>query len=226
MRSIKKQQEWCESQVSKPTQDWSNMCQSFSRQSLGMGGYGSSAKIAWSNVSSKYKVPITKASDSAWWASIPQGSLLYSTHGTYGHAWVAMGSSKAYSTDYKRKGHIDVVPVDLPGWSSIKNATQGYIIGAQYYEKDGQHFFGVTSDLWDGHLPPLENIVKGMKDNSLANSAVWRLTCRLHDISFGKSTPIRYEQTFPNKNYGLYCEANDEDPDTFTEAIYNDIFNQ
>ena len=224
MKSIKQQQEWCADQVDHPTQSWDNLCQSFARQSLGMGAYGSSAKVAWGNVKDKYKVKITKPSDKGWWADVPQGALLYSTHGTSGHAWVAMGNSKAFSNDYKRKGKIDVVPVDIPGWSSIKNDCKGYIIGAQYYEKDDSHWFGVTYDLWDQYVPPVENIINGMIDQTKANSAVWRLTCRLHDLGFGKSTPIRYEQTFPNKNYGLYCDANSVDSSTYTDATHIDIF--
>jgi len=225
MRSIKKQQEWCADQVTNPTQNWSNLCQSFSRKSLGMDGYGSSAKIAWGNVSDKYKVFITKPSDKEWWASVPRGALLYSTHGTYGHAWVGMGSSKAYSTDYKRQGKIDVVPVDIPGWSSIKNDTVGYIVGAQYYSKDDSHWFGCSFDFWDDYVPPVENIIHGMVEGN-ANSAVWRLCCRLHDIGFGEqhNVPIRYEQTFPTKNYGKYCEANGVDPSTYTDATHLDIF--
>lgn len=224
MRSIKKAQEWAAAQVDNPTQNWDNLCQSFSRQSYGMGAYGSSATVAWGNVSDKYKVKITKASDSAWWSSVPMGAILYSTHGTSGHAWLAMGNSKAYSTDYKRKGKIDVVPVDIPSWGSIKNDTVGYIIGAQYYEKDGQHFFGVSNELWDGYVPPIENVISGLVDDDLANSAVWRLTCRLHDLGFGKSTPIRYEQTFPNKNYGLWCDSKGLDSSVYTDAVHLSIF--
>ena len=48
MRSRKKQQEWCAAQVDNPTQNWDNLCQSFARQSYGMGAYGSSAKVACS----------------------------------------------------------------------------------------------------------------------------------------------------------------------------------
>ena len=203
MKSIKQQQEWCADQVDHPTQSWDNLCQSFARQSYGMGAYGSSAKVAWGNVKDKYKVKITKPSDKGWWSDVPMGALLYSTHGTSGHAWVAMGNSKAFSNDYKRKGCINVV---------------------QYYEKDDSHWFGVTYDLWDQYVPPVDNIINGMIDQTKANSAVWRLTCRLNDLGFGKSTPIRYEQTFPNKNYGLYCDANGVDPSTYTDATHIDIF--
>ena len=53
MRNIKKQQEWCADQVDNPSQNWDNLCQSFARQSYGMGAYGSSAKVAWGNVKAR-----------------------------------------------------------------------------------------------------------------------------------------------------------------------------
>ena len=70
MRSVKKQQEWAKGQINNPSQNWDGMCQSFARQSYGMGGFGSSATIAWGNVSDKYKHKITKYSDKEWWSSI------------------------------------------------------------------------------------------------------------------------------------------------------------
>ena len=224
MRSIKKQQEWAKGQIKNPSQDWTGMCQSFSRQSYGMGGFGGSATIAWGNVSDKYKHKITKYSDKEWWSAVPEGAILYSTSGQYGHAWLAAGDSAAYSNDYKRSGQIDKCPVDLPGWSNVKKATVGYIDGCQWYDKDGSKRFGLSFDLWDGKIPPFENVMAAFQDPVLANKAVWRLTCRLNDIGFGKSNPVAYEQTWPNKNYGLWAEANDEDPDKFNESIFNDIF--
>ena len=167
---------------------------------------------------------ITKHSDKEWWSAVPVGAILYSTSGKYGHAWLSCGDGAAYSNDYARKGLIDKVPIDLPGWSGVKKATVGYIDGCQWYEKDGSHRFGLQFDLWDGKIPPFENVMAAFEDPALANKAVFRLTNRLHDIGFGKSTPVAYEQTWPNKNYGLWAEANDEDPDKFNESIFTDIF--
>jgi len=224
MRSVKKQQEWAKGQINNPSQSWDGMCQSFSRQSYGMGGFGSSATIAWGNVSSKYKHEITKYSDKEWWAAVPQGAILYSTSGTYGHAWLACGDGAAYSNDYKRKGKIDKVPIDLPGWGNVKKATVGYISGAQFYEKEGSHFFGLNFDMWDGSVPPFDNCLAAWEDQTLANKAIWRMTCRLHDLGFGKSNPVDYEQTFPNKNYGLWCDSLGLDSSVFTEIEHNLIF--
>ena len=224
MRSVKKQQEWAKGQINNPSQNWDGMCQSFARQSYGMGGFGGSATIAYGNVSDKFKHKITKYSDKEWWSSIPQGALIYSDSGKYGHAWIAAGDSAAYSNDYKRKGKIDKVPVDLPGWSNVKKATLGFLDGAQYYSKDGSHRFGLSFELWDGKVPPFENVMAAFEDQSLANKAVWRLTCRLNDIGYGKSSPVAYEQTWPNKNYGLWADAMKLDSKMFSKVEFNLIF--
>ena len=224
MRSVKKQQEWAKGQINNPSQSWDGMCQSFSRQSYGMGGFGGSATIAWGNVSDKYKHKITKYSDKEWWAGIPVGALLYSTSGTYGHAWISAGDGSCYSNDYKRKGKIDKCPIDLPGWSNVKKATVGYLDGAQYYTKDDQHRFGLNFEMWDGKIPPFENCFAAWEDQALANKAIWRMTCRLHDLGFGKSNPVAYEQTFPNKNYGLWCDSLKLDSNVFSEIEFDLIF--
>ena len=82
----------------------------------------------------------------------------------------------------------------------------------------------MSFELWDGKVPPLENVMAAFEDQSLANKAVWRLTCRLHDIGYGKSSPIAYEQTWPNKNYGLWCDAMKLDSTIFSEIEFNLIF--
>ena len=97
-----------------------------------MPAYGSSAKQAWANVEGKYKTKITNYKDDEWWATVPAGAILYSTAGTYGHAWVADSDETAWSVDYKRNGKIDRVPIRIPGWTSYYKATVGYITGAQY----------------------------------------------------------------------------------------------
>ncbi len=225
MRNVDHALEWLHGESKNPTQSWDNLCQSMARKSYSMPAYGSSAKVAWSNVASKYKTKITSPNDKDWWRNVPAGAILYSTAGSSGHAWVcADRGESAYSNDYARKGKIDKVEIDIPKWSSYKAACVGYVIGTQWYSDNDGFFKGLTEDLWDHYVPPVENIVNGMVDQTKANSAVWRLTCRLHDIGFGKSTPIRYEQTFPNKNYGLWCDANGADPATYTDAVHIDIF--
>jgi hypothetical protein len=70
-------------------------------------------------------------------------------------------------------------------------------------------------------------MVEVQADPDTAYSASWRLTNRLHDIGFGaqKSMPIKGEQTWPNKNYGLWSEANGVDPDAvYSPDVHASIF--
>ena len=142
----------------KPSQSWAGLCQSASRNAYKMPAYGSSAKQAWANVENKYKTKITSYKDDEFWSTVPRGAILYSTGGTYGHAWVADSDETAWSVDYKRHGKIDRCPIRLSGWSGIYKATVGYITGAQYYADNKHTFKGLQSGYWDGKIPPLENI--------------------------------------------------------------------
>ena len=90
-----------------------------------------------------------------------------------------------------------------------------------------QKKFAEYGQLWDGKVPPYDSVLAAQADQTIANKAVFRLTNRLHDIGFGKSTPIIYEQTFPNKNYGLWCEANGVDAnDVYSERVHTQIFTE
>lgn len=229
MRDVEQQQAWAKAQVKNPSQSWANQCQSFSRQSYGMPAYGGSAKIAWGNINSKFKTLCDDPRDKEWWASVPVGAILYSTAGTYGHAWLAAGDMTAWSNDYKRHAQIDRVPIDIPAWSSVKAATQGYVIGTQWYEGDG-FFKGLTTGLWDGKVPPYENVKKADEDRTLASAAAWRLACRLHDLGFGgeKWTPVKYVQTYPVKAMAEYNAKYEgmEDPTVYGPKAHERIFHE
>lgn len=228
MRDLEAQQKWCEGQITNPTQGWDNLCQSFSRQSWGMPAYGSSARAAWHNVKDKYKVKITKPSDNEWWASVPRGAILYSDPGYgAGHAWVAAGDMTCFTNDYVRRNKIDRADIRLKGWNNIHQATVGYIIGAQYYEGDG-FFRGLTTGLWDGKIPPYENLVAADEDRTLASAAAWRLACRLRDLGYGgaKWTPVKYEQTWPVKAMAEYNAKYEgmEDPTRYGPKMHERVW--
>ena len=191
--------EWLAGQSKNPSQSWAGLCQSASRNAYKMPAYGSSAKQAWANVENKYKTKITSYKDDEFWSTVPRGAILYSTGGTYGHAWVADSDETAWSVDYKRHGKIDRCPIRLSGWSGIYKATVGYITGAQYYADNKHTFKGLQSGYWDGKIPPLENIEAADADRDLASAAAWRLACRLSDLGYGhwKSAPIKYQQRYP-----------------------------
>jgi hypothetical protein len=198
-----------EKQSKSPTQSWQGLCQSSVRQSYGMIAWAPSATQAWAAVGSKYRHEITRYDDKEWWASIPAGGIVYSTAGQYGHAWLAAGDMAGWTVDYVRKSHIDLADIRLKGWSSYYKATVGWIDGCQWYEDNKHRFEGLRMDLWDHKEPPYENVKAADEDRSLANAAVWRLSCRLADLGYGSRnwTPIKYEQTYPVKAMIAYNEV-------------------
>lgn len=220
---------WLADQSKNPSQSWKGLCQSSCRQAYKMPAYGSSAKQAWSNVDKKYRTAITNYKDDEWWATVPAGAILYSTAGTYGHAWVADSDETAWSVDYKRNGKIDRVPIRIPGWSSYYKATVGYITGAQYYADNKHIFKGLQTGYWDGKVPPLENVMAANDDRALASAAVWRLACRLSDLGYGnwKASPIKYTQTYPVKAVEAYNEKHGpgmEDKSQYGPKMHERLF--
>ena len=225
MKNVEKALAWMKSESKNPSKSWKCLCQSSCRTAYGMPAFGSSAKQAWSNVPNKYKTKITNYQDNEWWASVPSGAILYSTAGTYGHAWMCQDAGEsAWSVDYKRSGKIDEVPIKIKGWSSYYKATVGYIEGAHVYSDNDGWFKGLTKTKWDGKIPPYDpNAIKAFTEG-VANKCAYRIACRLVDLGYFKGTPVAYEQTFPVKAYAKWCEANGTDPNTYSEADHAALF--
>lgn len=86
----------------------------FVRSALGLPAYAASAKIAAGDVPAAQRHAITTSKD---WKNIPAGAqIFYPALGAYGHVTLSVGDGKCLSNDYKRHGHIDVVPADIPAW--------------------------------------------------------------------------------------------------------------
>ena len=222
MRDVNGALKWLENQSKSPTQSWKGLCQSSARQCYSMPAWAGSAKDAWAAVADKYKVLCPDHKDKSWWQHVPAGAILYSVPPTskYGHAWVAAGDMSAWSVDYKRSGYIDLVEIRLKGWSSYYEHTVGYIKGCQWYSDNNHLFKGLRADLWDGKIPPYENTKAADDDRTLANAAVWRLSCRLADLGYGSRDwkPIKYTQTWPVKameQYNSVHAPNMEDPTVY-----------
>ncbi|NBQ37507.1 MAG: hypothetical protein EBU42_08085 [Synechococcus sp.] len=220
---------WMEKQSKSPSQDWTCLCQSSVRQAYGMPAWAPSAKQAWDAVGSKYKHPVTKYDDKGWWASIPAGGIVYSLAGTYGHAWLSAGDMAGWTVDYVRRGHIDLADIRLKGWSSYYKGVAGWIDGCQWYADNKHRFEGLRMDLWDGKIPPMENVMAANDDRTLANAAVWRLSCRLADLGYGSRnwTPIKYEQTYPVRAMEAYNDVHApgmEDKSQYGPKAHDRIF--
>ena len=115
MRSIEEAVAWGEAQAKHPSQDWSGMCESFTRQCLGLPAYAASAKIA------AEKVPADQRHTST---PPPRGAMVFfeAIGGQYGHAVLSIGGGKVLSTDYCVKGHVCEAAWDLPNWHATKGA--------------------------------------------------------------------------------------------------------
>ena len=224
MKNVEKALAWMKSESKSPTQSWKCLCQSTCRRAYGMPAYGSSAKQAWANVPKKYKTKITNYQDKEWWASVPSGAILYSTAGTYGHAWMCQDPGEsAWSVDYKRSSFIDEVPIKIPGWSSYYKATVGYIEGAHVYSDNDGYFKGLMHTKWDGKIPPYENALKSFQEG-VANKAAYRVSCRLIDLDMGDWQPVAYTQKWPTKAWTKWAEANGTDPNHYSETDHAALF--
>ena len=231
MRDVEGALKWLEKESKTPSQSWKGLCQSSARSCYGMPAWAPSAKDAWAAVGSKYKHPITRYDDKEWWASIPAGAIIYSipSNSKYGHAWVAAGDMAGWTVDYVRSGFIDLADVRLKGWNSYYQATVGWIDGCQWYSDNQHRFKGLRMDLWDGKIPPYENVEAADVDRTLANAAVWRLSCRLADLGFAskKYVPIKYEQTWPVKmmeSYNAVHGPGMDDPTRYGPKAHDRIF--
>ena len=78
-RSVDEAIEWAWGQAKDPTQDWTGLCQSFCRQSYGVGPWAGSAIKAWQRIGKANKVIGGKPEDA------PRGALLYYSGGQSGH---------------------------------------------------------------------------------------------------------------------------------------------
>ena len=118
MRNAAEAVRWATAQITHPTQDWQRKCESFTRQSLGLNAYAASAKIAAGDVPVQHRNLLATPKD---WQGIPAGAqILVPDMGTFGHAYLSIGSGQAISTDYKRRGQVDVCAADLPNWHVSK----------------------------------------------------------------------------------------------------------
>jgi hypothetical protein len=54
-RTVQEAMDWAKKERDKPSQDWTNLCQKFSRSVWGLPVFGSSAKVAWNTQGGKWK---------------------------------------------------------------------------------------------------------------------------------------------------------------------------
>lgn len=204
-RSVDDVIEWSSNQITNPTQDWYNRCQSHCRQAYGVNVWGydpntgsSSAWGAWKQIPDSKK---TKTSDPR---DAPRGALIYYKGGDYGHVTIAIGKSttdKCLSNDYVRRGMIDKSATrDLPRWGLA-------VVGWSFWTPEGEMRPDGPTPLWDGKVPDIEGVFNAQNDAGLANPASYRLACRLHDLGMFSGTPVDGAQKYPAKAVGNWTAA-------------------
>ena len=104
LRSLADSKTWALHQIDEPSQDWGNLCQSFSRQTFGRAAFGVSARVAFNDAPDSWKVLDTSVPP-------PPGTIAYYGNADrgFGHATPVLGRrGLVASNDIKRAGRIDL----------------------------------------------------------------------------------------------------------------------
>lgn len=129
-RTVDEAMEWAKKEHNKRSQDWTCLCQSFTRRCWLLDPFGSSATNAWNGQGGKWKHQNNgKPLDPDFLEAIPRGAMIYSTAGKYGHAVIA-SKTTTWTVDAKRKGYIDHGARDMGYWPSVRKEVQGWLCGA------------------------------------------------------------------------------------------------
>jgi hypothetical protein len=197
-RTVDEVIEWSSSQITEPTQNWYNKCQSHCRQAYGVGVWGydpvtgsSSAWGAWK------QIPASKKTETSDPYSAPRGALIYYRGGDYGHVVISIGKTtndKCLSNDYVRRGMIDrAAPRTLPRWGLT-------VVGWSFWTPEGELKPDGPQPMWDGVVPDMDAVFASMNNADSPNTASWRLACRLFDMGLYAGTPKpKGEQGYPAK---------------------------
>jgi hypothetical protein len=112
--------DWLDGQIDHPTptppnKTWYHLCMSMARRAWDQLPWGLSANIAWNRVPKKYRHHTTPD-------KVPAGAFCFGLFNTTsGHCWIAgrgtLDKRIGFTVDYKRKGHVDRAPLNLPAWT-------------------------------------------------------------------------------------------------------------
>jgi hypothetical protein len=197
-RTVDEVIEWSSNQITNPTQNWYNLCQSHCRQAYGVPAWAGSAWEAWN------KIPASEKTATSRPEKAPRGSLIYYKGGSYGHVTIAIGKTtddKCLSNDYKRRGMIDKCSTrDLPNWGL-------QVVGWSFWTPYGELKPDSAPPMWDGKVPDIEGVFNAQNDSALANPAAYRLACRLFDMGLFSGTPVEGDQKYPAKGVSNFTSS-------------------
>ncbi len=112
-------------EVISPDMNYQNQCDHFVAWCYGYEGSGYVSAIAhWNAIPANFRM---------YTANPPSGALCFYNIGNYGHATLCVGPGLVASTDIKRVGKVDVVPISYitKQWGAqYLGATQPYLVAA------------------------------------------------------------------------------------------------
>lgn len=102
--------DWAANQITHPTQGWQGLCISSVRSAWGTPPWAGSARLWWDKVPAAHKhhTPVK---------DVPPGAACYAPLGKWGHCWLAGHNGTGFSTDIKRRGHIDRTQLAITPWT-------------------------------------------------------------------------------------------------------------
>lgn len=120
---------YAQAQHKNPSRDWTGWCLVFVRTAFGVAARQPDAASAWANAERKH--PVTSG------AQVPRGVPVFWTGGSHGHGHIALsrGDGTVWTTDFVRKGKVDVARIDditrgwglnLAGWTEDLNGVTVY----------------------------------------------------------------------------------------------------
>lgn len=147
---------WMQAQHNKPSQSWARKCLSAVRQSLGVPGGVYDALTSWAGTKKRRGLGTPPPGVPVWWGGGPNG-----------HIALSAGGGMVWSNDIRRKGKIDMVPINeitkkwgkpYYGWSEDVNgvdvynpkanvSTQGAQAAASGTRMDVQSVFKLARDV-------------------------------------------------------------------------------
>ena len=114
MRNLKQVFKWEHDQIKHGPAQWRGLCLSHARHAWGLPVQAPSAKSFFDYVQAHHPKHLHHVD----YREVPQGAIVLDPNlSKWGHAWISGHyAGHGISSDYKRSGHLDYVPLNLPRW--------------------------------------------------------------------------------------------------------------
>ena len=114
MRTLDEMLAWEKHEIHHGPDRWRGLCMSHSRTAWGLPVQAPSAKSFYDYVHAHHPDRLHHAD----YRHVPAGAIVLDPNlSKWGHAWISgRHAGHGISSDYRRRGHLDYVPLNLPAW--------------------------------------------------------------------------------------------------------------